>query len=375
MKYKRLMIFSFLLIFSSSILTETLGQDNGQQLVLIKIGSIPTGGDAYDVWIDEERDLAILTCGYYGVRIVNISDPLNPVELSHVPEPPAVIETGHSTGYAHQFFVDKKMIYVGDGAAGLTVIDSTDPRNPSIVSNFTEGYAWDIEVQLGIAYVSSGFLGNTAGLIILDVSNPSFPTLLANYSTEGDITSVEVKGDLAYLADYDNGLVVLDISNASNPVLKGEFPGPENSGVSYVEIVDDLLYSTSWGSGLRIWNISVPTKISMVADYSQLEQYFSVRVFDDYAFLGGMNDGLIVLNVSNPVNPVEIGRYYEGGRVNSAYAVNDLIYVADQDNGLLILEMKSLTDTTSAAQTTFGPEIIAVGSLLFIGFKRKRNGN
>ncbi|MFW9779901.1 MAG: LVIVD repeat-containing protein [Candidatus Heimdallarchaeota archaeon] len=374
MKHNSHLILLCLLIISLSPFTAFRGQNSDRELVLSKIGELPTGGDAYDVWIDEDRELAVLTCGYYGVRIVNVSDPSNPIELSHIPEPPAVIETGHTTGYAHQFYLDQKMAYVGDGAAGLTVIDTTDPRNPSIISHYSGGYAWDIEVQQAVAFVSSGFLGNGAGLLILDFSNPTSPILMANYSTEGDITSVEVKGDLAFLADYDKGLVVLDVSNASNPVLKEEFPGPQNSGVSYVEVADNLLYSTSWTSGLRIWNITVPSEISIVADYSKFESYFSVRVFDDYAFLGGMNDGLIVLNVSDPVNPVEIGRYSEGGRVNSAYAVNNLIYVADQDSGLLILKIQSSIDTTSAAQTSFGSEIIVIGLFLFLGFKRKRKG-
>ncbi|MFW9854390.1 MAG: LVIVD repeat-containing protein [Candidatus Thorarchaeota archaeon] len=372
MKYKSYLILFCLFIISPTLFTGISGQSYDGELVLSKIGQLPTGGDAYDVCVDEEREIAVITCGYYGVRFVNVSDPSNPIELSHIPAPPAAIGTGHATGYAHQFCVEDNIIYVGDGAAGLTVINSTDPSNPIIISDSTEGYAWDIEIQQNIVYVSSGLFGNTAGLLILNATDPANLLLISSYSTKGDITSVEVKGDLAFLADYDNGLIVLDISNVSNPILKGEFSGPENDGISYVEVVDDLVYSTSWGSGLRIWNVSESTEISKVADYSQGETYFSIRVFDDYAFLGGMNDGLIVLNVSNPLNPLEIGRYYEGGRINSAYVVNDLVYVADQDNGLIILNMKSSTEAKWPFQTTFVPEIAVVCVILLMAFTRKQ---
>ncbi|MFX0173526.1 MAG: NosD domain-containing protein [Candidatus Hodarchaeota archaeon] len=351
----------FLIIYSTLILTlssipRTSCQESNQELNLIKIGEVPTGGDAYDVWIDENKELAYVTCGYDGLWIINVNDPSNPIQMAHIPESPAVINTGHSTGYAHQLYVDNNFVYVGDGAAGLTIANISDPRNPLVATRYTEGYAWDIHVVEKVAYVTNGFLGNTAGLAILNVTNPTKPSLLGNYTIQSDITCIEVQKDLAFLADSDNGLVIVDISNNSAPFLKGECTGPENGGVGYVEVVNDLAYLTAWNKGLKIVNVSDPTEISTVNEYSLDVGYFSIKVFGNNAYLGGLYEGLVILNVSDSSNPVEIGHYREKGRVDSAYAIllveshnntiGESIISIDVENGIYLQDSheNNLTD-------------------------------
>ncbi|NRA00125.1 MAG: hypothetical protein HRU01_26785, partial [Myxococcales bacterium] len=73
----------------------------------------------------------------------------------------------------------------------------------------TPGWASDVEVVGGLAYVADG----SSGLRVIDVSNPAAPVELGALDTPGGALNVEVVGGLAYVADYDSGLRVIDVSN------------------------------------------------------------------------------------------------------------------------------------------------------------------
>ena len=52
---------------------------------------------------------------------------------------------------------------------------------------------------------------NASGLQIIDISNPSAPTLKGTYDTSY-ARDVAIAGNYAYIADYDAGLKIIDIS-------------------------------------------------------------------------------------------------------------------------------------------------------------------
>src|SRR4051812_23468069 len=52
----------------------------------------------------------------------------------------------------------------------------------------------------------------TAGLVIIDVSNSRDPQLVGSYDTSGSAWAVAVSGSYAFVADYGSGLQIIDIS-------------------------------------------------------------------------------------------------------------------------------------------------------------------
>ena len=58
------------------------------------------------------------------------------------------------------------------------------------------------------------------GLMLVDISNPSSPTLAGSYDTNDYADGVSVSGNYAYVANGSDGLVIVDISNPSSPILK-----------------------------------------------------------------------------------------------------------------------------------------------------------
>ncbi|ARI83227.1 hypothetical protein IQ224_14175 [Microcystis sp. LEGE 00066] len=56
-----------------------------------------------------------------------------------------------------------------------------------------------------------------SGLQIIDISNPTNPTLKGNYDTSGTPLGVQIVDKYAYLADGDGGLKIIDVSEFTSP--------------------------------------------------------------------------------------------------------------------------------------------------------------
>ena len=67
------------------------------------------------------------------------------------------------------------------------------------------GYAYGVAVSGNYAYVAD----YTAGLQVIDVSNPANPQRVGGYDTSGDALGVAVSGNYAYVADGLWGLMIL----------------------------------------------------------------------------------------------------------------------------------------------------------------------
>jgi hypothetical protein len=351
-----------IILLISGIISCNISQTRSPQLEFINIGEVTTGGDAYDVWVDVDRNLAYVTCGYNGLRIFNISDPSNPILIVRVPESLPVINTGHGLAYAHQLLVDNDIIYIGDGPGGLTIINCSDLTNPIVLTHYDGGYTWDIQLRGNIAFIVNGWnnLGNP-GLMILNVSNPSDPVLISNYQTDFDVTDLELEDDRGYMVSYDYGLKILDISNYSNPLELGHYLGPPDSVLMDVEITGNLAYLSFWNNGLQLLDCSDPSNITVLSEYNpvNISEFSYLTVEENYIYLAALNNGVVVLDTSNPYFPVEIGRYNDSGSAYGIFVRDNVIFLADRDEGFKILEMEMIgTDFTTISSNDTSTDLV-----------------
>ncbi len=73
------------------------------------LGSYLTPGE--DEFICASRNLAYIANGSAGLRVLDVSDPVNPTEIAFYDTP----------GYAQDVFVSNSLIYVADGPGGLFI--------------------------------------------------------------------------------------------------------------------------------------------------------------------------------------------------------------------------------------------------------------
>ena len=162
------------------------------------IGHYDTPGSAEGIFVS--GNYAFVADGLYGVRIIDVSDPTNPVEISYYDSP----------GIAHKVFVVSNLLFVADGPEGLRIVDITNPLSPVEISHYnTPGNATGIYVLYPYVFLADG---SSSGIRVIDVSNPYAPYEIAQYTTPGE--AVDVYYHIGYIAVADGlgGFRVLDVS-------------------------------------------------------------------------------------------------------------------------------------------------------------------
>ncbi|GBL11704.1 hypothetical protein MSj_03212 [Microcystis aeruginosa Sj] len=212
-----------------------------------------------------------------------------------------------TSGYAYGVQVVGNYAYVADGDSGLQIIDISNPTNPTLKGNYdtTSSFHWAYDVQVvgNYAYVADG----DSGLQIIDISNPTTPTLKGNYDT-GWAYGVQIVGNYAYIADTYTGLQIIDISNPTNPTFKGNYYTSEAVPAYDVQVVGNYAYIIT-RSGLQIIDISNPTNPTLNGNYNYgSDDAYGVQIVGNYAYVAHLL-GLQIIDISNPSNPTLKGNY------------------------------------------------------------------
>ena len=112
--------------------------------------------------------------------------------------------------------------YVADGAAGLRIIDVTNPvctGAARIGRSAGTQKGVDVDPVRDLAVVGVGH----HGLHIVDVANPAAPVVVGSLSG-GDVRDVALQGSHAFLADNSRSLTSVDLSDPAIPILRNSTP-------------------------------------------------------------------------------------------------------------------------------------------------------
>jgi hypothetical protein len=195
------------------------------------------------------------------------------------------------------------------------------PFAPSLVGGHdTPGLAWSVTVAGDVAFVADG----DQGLRILNIADPANPTLITTVSsaTVGIAQGVAVTGDLAFVASGD--LRILDVTNPAAPTLLATFTTSGNA--QHVVVSGDFAYVADGFSGLTIVNVTFPSSPSLEGAYATPEFAQSVVVAGDLAFVSdGSNESPLILDVSTPSSPVLVATDFTGNAECVAVAGNVLL--------------------------------------------------
>jgi hypothetical protein len=192
----------------------------------------------YGLDVDVVGNLAYVANYRSGLRIFDVSNPKVPVEIG-------ALDT--RTKMSSVKVVDNLAYVVDD--FGLRIIDVSNSAFPVELAmlEIYGAHSRDVEVVGSLAYVASGVVTSGGWLHIIDISNPTVPVILGVLNMPGKVYDVEVEGDVAYVADGNEGLAVIDVSNPRAPVELGAF----GSWTNRVAALGHLAYVTD-NDGLRI---------------------------------------------------------------------------------------------------------------------------
>jgi len=247
---------------------------------------------------------------------------------------PAIIGSYNTSGSMRGVEIYGDYLFAADGTAGVQVIDISDPAAPTLVATYnTPGEAWKLVADGNYLYVADGI----SGLQVLDIGNPAAPTLEGSYNTPGTAYGVEISGTHAFIADAAYGLQVINISNPASPTLAGSYNTlGESNGVA---IWGDYALVADGSRGLQVFNVINPAAPILIATHDTPGSALEVTVDGKLAYISDFSSGLRIVDISNPASPVLVSTCDTPGDARHVAVSGKQAYVSDYGNGIQVIDV------------------------------------
>jgi hypothetical protein len=211
--------------------------------------------------------------------------------------------------------------YIASGASGVHIMDLSNPSNPVEIGRCTW---YECDDVLGGVYITGNlaYAGTGCGGFVFDISNPRQPVQLSHWY-EVSMEDIFVHGQYG-VGETDQGYpYVLDVSNLSNIHTIGGFPGLLTLTEPFGMAGEYLCMN---GSGLTIWDMSIPSQPVQMAAVDTQYRVISAAKVGDYAYLSCFhNGGIRVIDISNPLQPTEVAACDTGYRGEVIVSGNHLV--------------------------------------------------
>lgn len=172
--------------------------------------------------VDISDTIAFLATADGGVRIINISNPESPVEIS------SILDVAFSLVVRGQFLYES--------TADFTIIDVSDVYNPFVISSINTHYgssSVDLNVSGDYAYWAEGYIG------VIDISKTQNPIQVATFEGKGSARGIDIVREKIFFVDeimgmwiLKNNLVTSITDNVQEDIMyevNQNFPNPFNS--------------------------------------------------------------------------------------------------------------------------------------------------
>ena len=244
------------------------------------------------------------------------------------------------------------LVYYGIGSV-FTITSFEDPANPYTAASITlddmvEDIVWKVSSGVTYAFVSGSSLN------ILDVTNPTAPTLLSTTALSGYGEGLAVSGDYAYMAVGSSGMQIIDISNPASPTSVATLAGGSGSGYAEGINVSSPYAYLGNGAGTEIFDITDPTNAFLAGTLENDGWIQDAMPISNYVYSCDWSNGIDIIDVSDPTNPTYVSTLTNSINADIMFDGN-YGYIASKQDGLTVIDVSDPgAPTTIATYDTDG---------------------
>lgn len=289
---------------------------------LVASTTLANGGDKIQVRGNYAYIIAYSAATLYVVDVTSSSSP-------------ALMGSVALTGTLSNLAVNGNYVYVtsNDNNKELQIVNVTNKSSPTIAGSYN---AQGNSTGIGV-FVSGTKLYMTRKnsaqdqFLVLDISNPTNPSLLGSLSLGADGYGLVVSGNYAYVSTNSNHkeFQIIDISNPNSPILTGsaDISGFAQSGVSAVTVQGNYAY-VGQGKDLYIVDITTPSNpilknVTSVADaFNDISNFLGNKGRYIFVATSDVNKEFKVYDVSSSTNPVIYGTSLDLPGNNPLYGIS-----------------------------------------------------
>lgn len=293
----------------------------------VLVGSTRTGAYAWDMALSDD---AAYIMDFFSMAIVDIRRPDYPVNRVKV-------NAMFSSGAA----VRDDLLYLGY-VDGLRVMDISDPFNPVDVSDIGPTGSGTAEtVSLSGQYA---FVGHGGYIEIYDISIPANPIQVSYFYPPGHPRKLVAHNGYLYTVLDDSGFVVTDVRDPNLPVQTVHVNGGEWGTRKDVVTDENYLYLVDWNRGLVIFDASDPAALIELSNYLVPGALRDCVIEADTAYLVCQSE-IQIVDITDRTNPLFVGKFQTSGSPNhvSIDSAQDRIYLCDL-YGFYILDISDPAD-------------------------------
>lgn len=231
----------------------------------------------------------------------------------------------------------RSVLYLAAGEAGVLALDVRQRR---ITGQYrTTGPARHLSISGDLALVANG----DQGMTILNIADPVRIAWLGSHQQLGVVVQVAaLDRERAWALNASHDLLLIDMGNPAMPALISAFP--RSGAVTARPLGGHLLLATA-GVLALLETAALPPQISNEGlDSGQGVNYGGERklvIDNDVAYVADWFSGLHLYDISDRRRPRLLSSFHTRGSPKGVVVRNGVAYVADDDHGLQILDVSN----------------------------------
>lgn len=314
---------------------------------VLKLGGLNLGTQGGGCWgfVKNGREYAVMGQGG-NVHFVDITKPSRPFIVASIP---GAVSAWHEAKRFGDY------IYVSSEAtAGMQIIDISNPSSPTLVrtwnTTFTSSHSLFVDTTAARLYAN----GTSNAMRILNLAvNPSNPTDIGGY-TGAYVHDLYVRNNVAYVGAISQGAFkILNVTNpaAVSQIASVSYPGGATHNAWPTEDGAYCFTTDETGGGhIRVWDISPlssPIQVGEAFAWDSLAIVHNVVVKGDSLYSAYYTAGFTLHNIEDPTDPVLVGWYdtspafsgaqYKGAWGNYPFYPSGSVVVSNIGEGLTVL--------------------------------------